>query len=247
MIKKIVLFLLNLLILVIGILWYFSDKSYEPLIVITGSIISLLSFSGVFWGGFDSLSKVILKATNAQNNINNKISTDITSSSKKFDSFVFYIKKITSYSTSILIIISVFQISIVSPEINRMSNDDIARELEYYSSKQLNIIKKEDAGYNRTLLYFVKLFDNRHSLLFITAALFTIMMHMFFLDMINRFIYSSYSKRLSRIEDENQFLKECKDINSTLMHHNFKNKEIPEMLKLAITQVFSNLYLNNIK
>ncbi len=247
MIKKLILFSLNLLILVIGVLWYFSEKSYEPLIVITGSIISLLSFSGVFSSSFDELSEIILDATNTHENISNRMSIDIINSSKKFDSFVFYIKRITSYLTSILIIVSIFQISIVSSELNKIPNNEVIKQLEIYSPEQPNEIKKEDHNYHRSLLFFMKLFDSKYSLLFIILSLFTIMMHMLFLDMINRFIYSSYAKKLDSIRDEDQFIKECKDINSALLHYEFKNKDIPEMLRLSITQAFSDFYLNNIK
>ncbi len=246
MFKKLTLLSLNIIILIIGVLWYLSDKGYEPLIVITGSFVSLLSFSGVLVDGFDDISQVILKLTN-KNSLsgNTELSNEIINSSKKFDSYTFYIKKTTSYITSALIIIALFQTAIVSSELREMTNDQIITQIEQTNPGYTEIIKDNSDAV--IYLFAHKAFNNKYSIIFLLLSLFSIIMHIFLFDLINRFIYNSYSKMLGAIKDDDKFIRECRDINSELIHYRFKNSDIPEMLRLSITQAFSNLYLNNIK
>lgn len=245
MIKKLALFLLNLLILVIGVLWYLSEKGYEPLVVITGSIISLLSFLGVFSSSFDDVSTAILKMRNSKGGIDSqKISSSVIGLSKQFDYFVFYAKKTIIYVTSVLIIIAAFQALTVSSALKEMTSDEIVEQLDSSLPEDLWKKNPDDAV---VLLFVYKSFNSKYSLFFILLALFVIMMHIFFIDVVNRFAYSSFSKKLSFIKNDGDFIKECRDINSELIHYEFKNKDIPEMLRLSISQAFSNLYLNNIK
>lgn len=249
MAKNLIIFLLGILTLIVGVLWYLADRGYEPLALIITSLIALLSKSGLFSDGVDDLSKTILKIINTnKEHINNKeVSNDVVTSSKSFDSLLYYIKRTASYITSFLFIITFMYIAMFIADVKDIPNSQIITQLEENRPLDMQTTNKESEFDVKSLYFLDKVWRNEYTPAFLLVSFITFFVQVVFIDIANRSMYNLLLKKLGTIKESKEFMDECHNINAEFIHYDFKNPHIPDMLKLAIAQVFSNIHLHNIK
>ena len=234
---------LSLGMLTVGFLWYLAEKGYEPIVVMITALISLVSSLFIFSPNFKNQStreKEGYKSTDPR-----QISKELIISSKKYDNVFSLVKSTISTIAAILSLITFFYITIFILEIKDLPVENLSSKLindQFVTSEYSETMSTYEIWFQSFIL---TLRENSFFNTFFAAAIVLLFAGMA-PNFLRSYVLKKYKVKIQQITESSAFIKECENINQNLMHHEFKNKDSPELLKLSIIQAFANIHLKHL-